>query len=68
MWEARSKGKNCSGRFKKKPDQFFFTGNRKLASAITQLRTGYGYFNSYLYGKPRAEVVGPLCSGRAGGH
>jgi ribonuclease HI len=67
-WESRHKGTNYSGLFKKKPDQFFFTGNRKLISAITQLRTGHGYFNSYLHGIPSAEVASPLCSCRAGEH
>jgi hypothetical protein len=67
-WESRPKGTNYTGPFKKKPDQFFFTGNRKLVSAITQLRTGHGYFNSYFHGIPSAEIGSPLCSCRAGEH
>jgi hypothetical protein len=67
-WEARNKGKHYSGRFQKKPDSFFFTNNRKLVSAITQLRTGHGHFNSYLHGIPSADVVSSLCSCSAGEH
>jgi hypothetical protein len=67
-WEARNKGKHYSGRFKKKPDSFFFSNNRKLVSAITQLRTGHGHFNSYLHGIPSADVVSSLCSCSAGEH
>jgi hypothetical protein len=56
-----------SGTFKTKSDLLLATNDRKLVSAITQLRTGHGCFNSYLHGISRAEeVVGPLCSCRLG--
>jgi hypothetical protein len=56
-----------SGTFTTKSDLFFATNDRKLVSAITQLRTGHGYFNSYLHGISRAEeVVSLLCSYRFG--
>jgi hypothetical protein len=35
-------------------------------TAITQLRTGHGYFNSYLHNIPSADIPSPLCNCRAG--
>jgi len=36
------------GHFRVKLDQIFQTDQRSLISTVTQLRTGHGYFNSYL--------------------
>src|ERR1700681_2098676 len=47
-----AKGKNYVGTFRTKPDQIFTSGNRQLTSTVLQLRTGHGYFRSYLYKIP----------------
>jgi ribonuclease HI len=62
-----AKGKNYVGTFRTKPDQIFTSGNRQFNSTVTQLRTGHGYFRSYLYKIPTNSVDSPHCPCRYGG-
>jgi len=50
------------GHFRMKPDKIFQTDNRILISTVTQLRTGHGYFNSYLSKIPTSDVEDRGCS------
>jgi len=50
------------GHFRLKPDKIFQTDNRTLISTVTQLRTGHGYFNSYLSKIPTSDVEDRGCS------
>ena len=52
-------GKNYLGTFCSKPDNIFTSGNRQFASTVTHLRTGHGYFRSYLYKIPTNSVDSP---------
>jgi hypothetical protein len=56
------KGREYHGHFRMKPDKIFQTDNRILISTITQLRTGHGYFNSYLSKIPTSNVEDRGCS------
>ena len=42
------KGTQYFGPFRTKPNIIFRTNNRALIPTVTQLRTGHGYFNSYV--------------------
>ena len=44
--------------------QIFRTNNRALISTVTQLRTGHGYFDSYLYKIPTNNTPSDQCSCR----
>lgn len=63
IWESDStnRGRNYDGFFKHKPDQIFATNNRPFVSAVTQLRTGHGYFRSYLHRIPNNQINTPTC-------
>jgi len=48
-WDTtEQKGHEYFGQFRGKPDKIFEMDIRSLISTVTQLRTGHGYFNSYL--------------------
>ena len=48
-WDSiPQEGTEYLGGFRLKPDMVLETDNRVLVSTVTQLRTGYGYFNGYL--------------------
>ena len=63
VWESKTtnRGRHYDGFFKHKPDQIFATNNRQLVSAVTQLRTGHGYFRNYLYKIPNNQINTPMC-------
>ena len=50
------KGREYYGHFRLKPDKIFQTDNRILISTVIQLRTGHGYFNSYLSKIPTSDI------------
>jgi ribonuclease HI len=50
-WEAQKRSRNFTGSFRHLPDALLLNNNRRLVSTMSQLRTGHGYFNSYL-GRP----------------
>ena len=52
------------GPFRLKPDKIFRANNRALNSTVTQLRTGHGYFNSYLYKIPTNNTMTNQCNCR----
>ena len=48
-WEnLKGKGKEYHGPFRRKPDKIFQSNQRSVVSTTIQLRTGHGYFKSYL--------------------
>jgi hypothetical protein len=61
------KGKTYVGPFCTTPDNIFTCGNRQFISTVTQLRTGHGYFRSYLYKIPTNLVDFRHCPCRYGG-
>ena len=60
-------GKNYKGPFKTKPDKTFQNNNKNYVATVTQLRTGCGYFNSYLSMNPKCEVKTKYYSCKQGG-
>jgi hypothetical protein len=50
------KGREYFGHLRSKPDKNFQTDNRTLISTVTRLRTGHGYFNSYLSKIPTSNA------------
>ena len=50
-WESQKRSRNFTGSFRHLPDALLLNNNRRLVSTMSQLRTGHGYFNSYL-GRP----------------
>ncbi len=62
-WDTtEQKGHEYFGQFRVKPDKIFEMDNRSLISTVTQLRTGHGYFNSYLQRIPTSHVEDRGCS------
>jgi ribonuclease HI len=60
-YSVPNKGKGYSGEFRVKTDKFFNSGNRKIISTITQLRTTHGYLRSYLSKIPNNNIDTPYC-------
>ena len=62
-WRSKKleRGRRYGGPFKRKPDVIFETNNRQLVSAVTQLRTGHGYFKPYLYKRNTPGITTPNC-------
>jgi ribonuclease HI len=62
-WDTtEQKGHEYFGQFRVKPDKIFEMDNRSLISTVTQLRTGHGYFNSYLQRIPTSQIEDRGCS------
>ena len=62
-WEATHHGRSFAGHFTHFPDPFLKVNKRQFVSTISQLRTGHGYFNTYLarVSTERAEQEGCSC-------
>jgi ribonuclease HI len=68
IWDSyTSTGTHYEGSLRFKPDIHFASNNRQLISTITQLRTGHGYFNSYLHRIPTTNTKTSKCSCNQGG-
>ena len=65
-WDTtEQKGHEYFGQFRVKPDKSFEIDNRSQISTVTQLRTGHGYFNSYLQRIHTSQIEdrGGSCNG-----
>lgn len=61
-WKMRTTGLRYQGTPHLKPDPGLATTSKKDSARVLQIRTGHGYFNSYLAPIPTSSVESPACS------
>lgn len=60
-WEHRKTALRYHGTPTKKLDPMFATAPKRNSSRVVQVRSGHGYFNSYLFDKSRSQIQTPGC-------